>query len=161
MNDLEELDFLAQKIKALRAVTRELEDAFPEKSFTLDGILVGNIVELMVSRIFGITLYEQSKKTHDGIIDGKEVQIKGTQNRGPVIIRDVPDYLIVAYLDKKTGKVQEIYNGPGAHVKDKMHPVSGMNHHIIRVSTLQELNDSLSEEQKLVPKYPEKWSLLK
>lgn len=41
---------------------------------------MGNIVEVMVAHIYGMTLYPQSEKTHDGEINGRKVQI-GFVNR--------------------------------------------------------------------------------
>ena len=112
--ELEEEDkitFLSQKIKELNKITNEIGEVFPEKSFKLDGILIGNIVEVMASHVYGITLYNQSEKTHDGEVDGKKVQIKGTQGKNSIIIREEPEYLIVEYLDNENGIIKEIYNG--------------------------------------------------
>lgn len=34
-------------------------------------------MEVLTAQAYGITLYKQSEKTHDGEVDGKKVQIKG------------------------------------------------------------------------------------
>lgn len=78
MTEQEKALFLSEKIKELNKITSEMEDVFPEKSFKLDGILIGNIVEVLTAQAYRITLYKQSEKTHDGEVGGKKVQIKGT-----------------------------------------------------------------------------------
>lgn len=45
----EKVIFLSEKIKELNKITAEMEAVFPEKSFKLDGILVGNIVEVLTA----------------------------------------------------------------------------------------------------------------
>ena len=82
MTQQEKILFLSEKIKELNKITSEIEEVFPEKSFKLDGILTGNIVEILTAQVYGINLYKQSEKTHDGEVNGKKVQIKGTQGTG-------------------------------------------------------------------------------
>ena len=90
MTEQEKIEFLSEKIKELNWITTEIEEIFPEKSFKLDGILVGNIVEVLTAHAYGITLYKQSEKIHDGEVDGKKVQIKGTQGKDSIVIRKRP-----------------------------------------------------------------------
>ena len=144
MDAKEKIEFLSQKVKELNKIVSELEEVFPEKSFTLDGILAGNIVEAMVAQIYGITLYKQSEKTHDGEVDGRKIQIKGTQGKNAIVIRELPDYLIVVKLDKATGTIQEIYNGPGDRVWQYRKYVPSMNHYTIRVNKLLEVNEQIN-----------------
>ena len=99
MTEQEKVVFLSEKVKELNRITSEIEAVFPEKSFKLDGILIGNIVEVLTAQAYGITLYKQSEKTHDGEVDGKKVQIKGTQGKESIVIREEPEYLLVEYLD--------------------------------------------------------------
>ena len=89
MTEDEKIEFLSDKVKELEKITNEIGIVFPEKSFKLDGILIGNIVEVMVSHAYGIRLYKQSEKTHDGevLFDGRKVQIKGTQKTDAIVIR--------------------------------------------------------------------------
>ena len=44
MIEKEKIAFLSEKVKDLNRITSEIEEQFPEKSFKLDGILIGNIV---------------------------------------------------------------------------------------------------------------------
>lgn len=54
MTEDEKIEFLSDKVKELEKITNEIGIVFPEKSFKLDGILIGNIVEVMVSHAYGI-----------------------------------------------------------------------------------------------------------
>ena len=156
MTEQEKVIFLAEKIKELNKITSEIEEVFPEKSFKLDGILVGNIVEVLTAQAYGITLYRQSEKTHDGEVNGKKVQIKGTQGKDSIVIREEPEYLLVEYLDKETGTIQEIYNGPGAPAWQYRSYVPSMNFYTIRINKLLELDATLTEEKRIPPIVPVK-----
>ena len=57
MTKQEKVDFLSEKVKELNRITSEMEEVFPEKSFKLDGILIGNIVEVLSANAYGSTLY--------------------------------------------------------------------------------------------------------
>ena len=149
MTEQEKIAFLSEKIKELNKITTEIEEVFPEKSFKLDGILVGNIVEILTAQAYEITLYKQSEKTHDGEVDGKKVQIKGTQGKDSIVIREEPEYLLVEYLDKESGTIQEIYNGPGALAWEHRSHVPSMNFYTIRINKLIELDATVSDEERI------------
>lgn len=154
MTEQEKVEFLSEKVKELNRITSEIEEVFPEKSFKLDGILIGNIVEVLTAQAYGITLYKQSEKTHDGEVDGKKVQIKGTQGKDSIVIREEPEYLLVEYLDKESGTIQEIYNGPGALAWQYRSYVPSMNFYTIRINKLLELDATISDEERITPIFP-------
>ena len=154
MTEQEKIVFLSEKVKELNRITSQIEEAFPGKSFKLDGILIGNIVEVLTANAYGITLYRQSEKTHDGEVDGKKVQIKGTQGNDSVVIREMPEYLLVEYLDKETGTIQEIYNGPGPLAWQYRSYVPSMNFYTIRINKLLELDKIISDEERITPVIP-------
>ena len=154
MTEEEKIKYLSDKIKELDRVTSEIETVFPEKSFKFYGILVGNIVEVLTAHAYGITLYKQSEKTHDGEVDGKKVQIKGTQGKDSIVIREEPEYLLVEYLDKVTGTIKEIYNGPGALAWQYRNYVPSMNFYTIRINKLLELDPSVPDADRLKPIVP-------
>lgn len=156
MTEQEKVDFLSEKIKELNNITSEIEKVFPEKSFKLDGILIGNIVEVLTSLAYGITLYKQSEKTHDGEVNGKKVQIKGTQGKDSIVIREEPEYLLVEYLDKESGEIREIYNGPGALAWQYRSYVPSMNFYTIRINKLLELDAAISDKERITPVVPMK-----
>lgn len=154
MTELEKVEFLSEKVKELNRITSEIEEVFPEKSFKLDGILIGNIVEVLTAQAYGITLYKQSEKTHDGEVDGKKVQIKGTQGKDSIVIREEPEYLLVEYLDKESGTIREIYNGPGVLAWQYRSYVPSMNFYTIRINKLLELDATISDEERIMPVVP-------
>jgi len=151
MTEEEKIAFLSRKITELNSITEEIATVIPEKSFNLDGILIGNIVEVMVAHAYGISLYKQSEKTHDGevISDGRKVQIKGTQKADSIVIREKPDYLIVEFLDKKNGVIKEIYNGPGNLVWENVTFVPSMNFYTIRVNKLLDIDARVEESDRI------------
>ena len=149
MTEQEKIAFLSEKVKELNKITSEIETVFPEKSFKLDGILIGNIVEVLTAQAYGITLYKQSEKTHDGEVDGKKVQIKGTQGKDSIVIREEPEYLLVEYLDKESGTIQEIYNGPGVLAWQYRSYVPSMNFYTIRINKLLELDATILDEERI------------
>lgn len=112
----EQIENAYEKIIELLSIVGELEATFEGRLFTLDGHLVGSIGEVMAVYYYGIALYPPSAPTHDGIApDGREVQIKITQ-QDRIVINEEPSYLIVLHLNRKTGEISEIYNGPGKEV---------------------------------------------
>ena len=73
---------VAEKIKALYAISRELEQLFPGRHYTPDGHMIGSIGEALAASWYGLELFEASAKTHDAKApDGRLVQIKATQIR--------------------------------------------------------------------------------
>jgi hypothetical protein len=151
MTEQEKVVFLSEKIKELNRITSEIEAVFPEKSFKMDGILVGNIVEVLTAHTYGISLYKQSEKTHDGEVDGRKVQIKGTQGKNGIVIREEPEYLLVEYLDRENGVIKEIYNGPGSLIWEYRSYVPSENHYTVRVNKLLELDKLVLDEERIKP----------
>ncbi len=119
----DDMDYIRMKFLELKGIVSELEARYPERHFTLDGHLIGSIGEIMAAYHYGIELHKASSKTHDGIVDGREVQIKITQQEN-IAINDNPEYLLVLYMSK-TGDVYEVYNGPGKEPWDTSNGVNG------------------------------------
>lgn len=112
---------LGEAVRSLYAIVGQLEEWYPGRRFTPDGVLVGSIAEVYAAEVYGITLYEDgAHATHDGFIGSRQVQIKCTQgNRVALGSRpeDCPDYLIVLHLSSDGG-FEEVYNGNGTRVWD-------------------------------------------
>lgn len=106
---------IAKKITELFAITRELEELYPGRKFTIDGHLVGSIGEVLVADKFNLTLLPNSTKTHDAKdSEGRYYQIKATQT-DKISLSSEPDFLIVIKL-YPDGTWNVIYNGPGKPV---------------------------------------------
>ena len=106
---------IAHKIRALYALTGELEEMFPGRHFTPDGHLVGSIGEVLAAEQYDLELLPASAPVHDAISqDGRLVQIKATQI-DRVSISSEPNYLLVLKIEAD-GSSREIYNGKGSPV---------------------------------------------
>ena len=100
------------KIVQLLQIIDELRSEYPNKRFTLDGVLLGDLGEVYAEEHYGLKLLPESNETHDAVTaGGKLVQIKITQTKR-VGIYSEPDYLLVLQV-QKDGTIIEIYNGPG------------------------------------------------
>jgi hypothetical protein len=130
----------------------ELEKDFPGRYFTLDGHLVGSIGEVIAAYHYGIELYSAPTEKYDGVVDGREIQIKITQQDN-VMISEEPDYLIVLYLTK-TGNVYEVYNGPGKEPLISAGKPDSHNNYHMRVNKLMELDKAVSPTERIVAKHP-------
>ncbi len=146
-----------QEIQQLLAVTRALKEKYKHhcKSFTLDGKLVGDIGEVLVADHYGLTLYGDNKKVYDGFVTGdenKKVQIKASFNNYFYFSKDlnnIPEYFIAVQL-KEDGTFEEVFNGLGALIYDKMlsHlPNERKHNYRLSVKKLQELNNDPKNEK--------------
>ena len=112
MNGATLQELVAEKIKMLYSVSRELEELFPGRHYTPDGHMIGSIGEALAACCYGLTLFEASAETHDAKApDGRLVQIKATQI-DRVALSSEPDWLLVLQIHPD-GTFSEVYNGPG------------------------------------------------
>ncbi len=59
-----------------------LKKAFPNRAFTIDGRLVGDIGDIIAALEYDVVLHEVSQPDHDAVTpDGRSVQIKATFER--------------------------------------------------------------------------------
>ena len=143
----EKMDGIKDKVQQLIGIVKELEKDFSGRHFTLDGHLVGSIGEVMASYYYGIELYTASAVAHDGEVDGKQVQIKITQQED-IVINHEPEYLIALYLNKN-GCVYEIYNGPGKAPWDSASKRDSHNNRHMRVNKLMELDSHVEPDKRI------------
>ncbi len=148
----EKMDGIKEKVQQLISIVKELEQDFPGRHFTLDGHLVGSIGEVMASYFYGIELYTASAVAHDGEIDGKQVQIKITQ-QDSIVINHEPEYLIALYLNK-SGDVYEIYNGPGNAPWDSASKRDSHNNRHMLVNKLMKLDRQVDSSLRIASVHP-------
>ena len=140
-----------QEIQQLLAVTNSLKEKYKHhnKSFTLDGKLVGDIGEVLVAEYYGLTLYGDNTPTHDGFVtrdESKQVQIKASFNNYFYFSKDlnnIPKYFIAVLL-KEDGTFDEIFNGKGLFIYEKMLcdlPKERKHNYRLTVKKLLELNN--------------------
>jgi hypothetical protein len=146
-------DKIPYLVKDLYAIVEALEQLFPGRKFTPDGHLVGSIGEVLAAYDYGLKLLPNSAKTHDAITpDGKMVQIKATQIES-IALSSQPDYLIVLKLHKN-GIHQEVYNGPGAPVWNRVGKLQKNGQRRIGLQKLRELTTAVEPANRLAKVSP-------
>jgi hypothetical protein len=115
-----------KEIQQLLDITASLKEQYEGKlDFSLDGRLVGDIGEALVSKLFDIELYGKNIPTYDGYHrpTNKKVQIKSSMayNFSYPYNIDLEHYIAVHI--EPDGKLEILYNGPGDKInkflKDK------------------------------------------
>ena len=119
--------------------------AFPNRRFTIDGRLVGDIGEVIAELEYDVNLHEVSQPEYDGVTaDGRRVQIKATF-KDSLTFKTTPDFLLGFKL-YPNGTYEEVFNGPGQLIYTKYaHRAS------IGSSLLSFPNTALRELSKSVP----------
>src|SRR3954468_13493448 len=83
--------------EALRLIFQgidQLTEAFPNRAFTIDGRLVGDIGEVIAELEYDIVLHSVSQTNHDAkTSDGRNFQIKATFKES-LTFKTVPDYYL-------------------------------------------------------------------
>lgn len=143
----EKMNNVKLQVQKLIEIVNNLEHDFPGRHFTLDGHLVGSIGEVMAAYYYGVELYAASTVAHDGEVDGRQVQIKISQQDN-IVINHEPEYLIVLYLNK-SGDIYEVYNGPGKAPWNSASKVDSHNNRHMRVNKLMELDQEVPEELRI------------
>jgi len=95
-----------------------LKKAFPNREFTIDGRLVGDIGEVIAALEYDVVLHEVSQPDHDATTpNGRRLQIKATF-KDSLTFKTIPDY----YLGFKLfpdGRHEEVFNGPGRVIYER------------------------------------------
>jgi len=153
-----------KEIKQLLAITKSLKDKY-DKSFTLDGKLVGDIGEVLCSEKYGIILYPENEPIHDGEekVTGRKIQIKSSfknysyfpygEAKLPDYFLSVPDYFLSVNITKE-GELEELFNGPGSYIVEhyiKARKLKGYNktYYTLSKGILKELNSKVPENKKI------------
>lgn len=144
----EKMALIRDNVQKLIEIVAELEAEFPGRHFTLDGHIFGSIGEILAAYYYGIDLYNASTERHDGVVDGREVQIKITQQDN-ITISAEPDYLIVLYMNKN-GNIYEVYNGPGNRAWESASKADSHNNHHMRVNRLMKLDADVCADDRII-----------
>jgi hypothetical protein len=139
---------IPELVTKLQEVVARLEHLFPGRHFTLDGHLVGSLAEVIASYMYDLELLPGSYKCHDAQCrkTGINVQIKGTQ-RSRVAMYEEADHLIVLRLS--AGRVEEIYNGPGAEPWAAAGPRAKNGQRSMSVSKLRMLAQGVPDDRRI------------
>ena len=128
-----------------------LRDEFPEKEFTVDGRLVGDIGEVVAALEYDIKLYDVLVAGHDGETpDGRRVQIKATF-KDSLTYRTVPDYYLGFRL-YEDGRHEEIYNGPGKYIYDRYKDRKGIGRDLLSFPNkeLRKLSKDITDNERII-----------
>ena len=148
----------AALVRELYAVQKRLREAFPDRRFSLDGKLVGDLGEVIAAERYGLKLVDNpSTKGHDAIRIGADgsryrVEIKATQVEtkrpviafSPTVLDDPPDDLIVLVI-QADGSVKEAYNGPASPILAELRG-SGDHQRTISLARIQRARAVLEVE---------------
>ena len=94
-----------------------LKVAFPQRRFTIDGRLVGDVGEIIAQLEYDIELDKVSRPGHDAKCGTREVQIKATF-KDSLTFSSCPDYYLGFKL-YRDGRHEEIFNGPGELIRKR------------------------------------------
>lgn len=148
-----------EEIKELLAITKKLREKYVHlnKTFSLDGKLVGDIGEVLAAEKYGIALYPENTPVHDGyeVATGKKVQIKATFVGGsyfPSQPDKMPDYFLSVFINED-GSLEEQYNGPSQFLINEYIIPNGLKGdktgYILAKGKLKEVNDRVHPDEKI------------
>ncbi len=128
----------------------QLKESFPDRSFTIDGRLVGDIGEVIAAMEYDLILHKVSKPDHDAITsDGRNVQIKATF-KDSLTFKKIPDYYIGFKL-YSDGRHEEIYNGPGNLIYKRFANRKGIGTNLLSfpIAELKRLSNSVDTDRRI------------
>jgi hypothetical protein len=128
----------------------KLKSAFPNRKFTVDGRLVGDIGEVIAELEYDVLLHEVSQPTHDGTTtDGRNVQVKATF-KDSLTFKTTPDYYLGFKL-YSDGRYEEVFNGPGQLIHDRFAHRKGIGVNLLSfpVSELKEISKKVAKNDRI------------
>jgi hypothetical protein len=137
-------------LKLIFQAIERLKRAFPNRAFTIDGRLVGDVGEVIAALEYDLVLHEVSQPTHDATTaDGRKVQIKATF-QDALTFKTVPDYYLGLRL-YPDGRHEEIFNGPGKLIYERYIKRKGIGMALLRfpVAELRRLSDRISPSERI------------
>jgi hypothetical protein len=141
---------ISKALSAIFSGIRQLKDAFPQKEFTIDGRLVGDIGEVIAALEYDLELYDVLVPRHDGqTSDGKRVQVKATF-KDSLTFRTVPDFYLGFKL-YENGRHEVVYNGPGKPIYDRYSHRKGIGEQLLSfpISELRKLSADVAQEDRV------------
>ena len=137
-------------VRAIYAAVSELEAMFPGRKFTPDGHMVGSLGEALAAHHYRVQLHGASFECHDGLCEGKNVQVKATQG-DRIAITARPEMLLVLKLHPD-GSFTEVYNGAGHRVWSLVShkPRPKNNQYPVSIAQLRRLMAHVPLEERLL-----------
>lgn len=128
----------------------QLRTAFPDRAFTIDGRLVGDIGEVIAALEYDVELYEVQTPIHDGETSkGEKVQIKATF-KDSLTFKTLPQYYLGFKLFEN-GRHEEIFNGPGRKIHERYKHRKGVGEKLLSfpIDELKRLSQRVTEVEKV------------
>tara|TARA_R110002050_G_scaffold158249_1_gene287511 strand:+ start:7556 stop:8044 length:489 start_codon:yes stop_codon:yes gene_type:complete len=149
----EKLKSLQSQIVRLHNSVHELSLLYPQKKFTLDGRLVGDIGEVIVEELFDITLYDKLEKYYDAYASYDEkikIQIKATFKES-LTYNHSPDYYIGIKLFEN-GEFKIVYNGPGKYIHEAFAHRKNIGRKLLSfpIEKLKYISDQIDQSEKII-----------
>lgn len=110
---------MEDELKALFKITSALKEKY-NRSFPLDGRLVGDIGEALVQNEFHVNLYPENNECYDAyeIGSNRQIQIKASMKYNfSYPFKHNPDFFMAVHI-KETARIEVVYNGKGKLIKD-------------------------------------------
>jgi len=141
---------IGEALKSIFSGISELRNAFPDKVFTVDGRLVGDIGEVIAASEYDVRLYPVQQADHDGETpEGRKVQVKATF-KDSLTFKAVPDYYLGFKL-YQDGNYEEIFNGPGGIIFERFKHRKGIGETLLSfpLNELIRLSDTVPKSEKI------------
>ena len=145
---------MKEKIIKLLKIVDDLREKYKRynKEFTLDGRLVGDLGEVIVSENYKLKLFTKLKKDFDAeTSDKKLVQIKTTMKDSLTYKHNSKNGYYIGIKINKDGTFKEIYNGPMKNIykvmKNGKEPDNKL--HNISIKVLTNLNNLVESKSKI------------
>ena len=139
--------------KALASIFKgisRLKKTFPNRNFTIDGRLVGDIGEIIAALEYDIIIHETSQPDYDGETSkGQRVQVKATF-KNKLTFKITPEFYLGFKLFEN-GDYKEVYNGPGKYIYERYKQRKGIGKQLLSfpISELEKLSAEISDKQRV------------
>lgn len=145
------MEELSTQIGKLFEIVETLKKTYPNKDFTLDGRLVGDLGEVIAEKNYELKLYEKQKKEYDAEWNGKKIQIKATFKKNLTFPSGSIPELYLGIKLNEDGSFEEIFNGPGEilneYFKDRKGNKNG--YHQASIEIIKKENEKVNESERI------------
>lgn len=146
---------MQNELESLFEITKQLRNKY-DRSFPLDGRLVGDIGEALVKRDYCVELYPENNEKYDAYEVGKikrDIQIKSSMKYNFSFPYDhCPDYYLAVHINEDS-TLEEIYNGDGKtilkYLKDNNRLAYKNSYYTLTIGILKGLNRIVKKENRI------------
>ncbi len=104
-----------KEIRTIYQAVKSLEERYPRRKFTPDGILVGTLGEVLAEEKYDLELLPPKTKAFDATdCRGRKVQIRCNQRNTAPLKRGATKGMFLALKLRPDGTIEQIFNGPAS-----------------------------------------------